>query len=178
MFHQLTWILQWSIYSKNSRVFGHWLNNLQCRIKTVLLLWCLSTDCSADHLEYAKREQTDRHSRSLWFQWFLYLLHHLHRGRSWSGERQRRSPRWKCRLWQLATTDDNNDRQQPNNMVVKTQCVCVWSGATRWDKKSRTKKKDEREEQEEKRQKWAHSKLAEDLTGNKEATEDTLGQVM
>lgn len=69
------------------------------------------------------RERADGHSRSPWCQWFLYLLHHLYRGRSWSGERQRRCPRWKCRLGQLATTDDNNDKQQANNMVVKTQWV-------------------------------------------------------
>lgn len=44
--------------------------------------------------------------------WLLYLLHHLYRRRSWSGERQRRSPRWKCRLGQLATTEHNNDKRQ------------------------------------------------------------------
>lgn len=57
--------------------------------------------------------------------------------------------------------------------------MCVWPGATRWDKKVELKKKkDEREEQEEKRQKWARSLLAEDITGNKEATEDTVGHIM
>lgn len=88
------------------------------------------------------RERADRHSRSPWCQWFLYLLHHLYRGRSWSGERQRRSPRWKCRLGQLATTDDNNDKQQANNMVVKN--TSEWSGATRWDKNAEKKRMKEK----------------------------------
>ncbi len=80
-------------------------------------------DCSADYQEHAERERADSHSRSPRCQWFLYLLHHLYRGRRWSGERQRRSPRRKCQLGQLATTDDNNDKQQANNKVVKTQWV-------------------------------------------------------
>lgn len=62
----------------------------------------------------ASRKQTG--SRGLCgVKWLLYLLHHLYRRRSWSGERQRRSPRWKCRLGQLATTEHNSDKRQADN---------------------------------------------------------------
>lgn len=135
---------------------------------TVMLLWCLSTDCSADYLVYAEREQrerADRQSWSRWHQWFLYLLHHLYRGRSWSGERQRRSPRWKCRLGQLATTDDNDNKQQANNMMVKTQWVIR---SYKMGQRSREKK----------RMKEKNSLLADDITGNKEPTENMVGHIM
>lgn len=83
----------------------------------------------------------DRQLRSRWCQWFLYLLHHLYRGRSWSGEWQRRSPPWKCQPGQLATTDDNNNNNN-NRQITWWWKHSEWSGATGWNNESeRVRKK-------------------------------------
>lgn len=69
--------------------------------------------------------------------WFLYLLHRPNRAPSWSGERQRRSPRRKCRLGQLATTNEpqNNtagsDNTRPRRRRRRRLAACRENEQTR-----------------------------------------------
>lgn len=130
----------------------------------LLLLWCVSTDCSADYLRYAEREQTGScglHDVDGSFTYFTTCIEGgagrvndsvaLHGGNV------------SLDNLQLQTTTTTNNRQI--TMVVKTQWVIR---NNKMGPKRRGKKTDDLQEQERKRQRSERT-LYWLITGNKEA---------